>query len=98
MSGPMVRVAGQQGGGAVKLLGKHQADEHMWEGEWTERPVLVGASQYFGGVTVRTANQEGKVASGHPPRGQLRGQFLARPRLAATIQGHHVGIARQGGK
>lgn len=92
----MIRVSCDDRRRSIELLDDNETDQHVGQCEWTERPALVGAREDIGGVTVRTANHNGEIATTHAPRRELPGELFARPGFSAAIEGNDVRILGQG--
>ena len=56
-------MVGEHRGGAVELLGGHQAHQHVRQRERAERPLFVGTREHVGRVAFRAANHESEVAA-----------------------------------
>src|SRR3954471_2523096 len=88
----MIGMAGHQRGSAIELFGEYEAHQHVRQRQRTQRPALVGAREHVRRMAVGAADEEGDIATAHPPLLELLGKFLAGPRLAAPVEGYHVDI------
>ena len=93
----MIGVAGQDGGGAIELLGQHDAGETMRQRDGAERQHRVRRLAYSRSQTVGAADKDG-----HRPAATVAGlahemcKALAGQRLAALVEGDdRIGAARE---
>ena len=90
----MIRMIGELSAGAIELLGDDEPHQHVRQRRRAERPALVGPRQHVRRVAVGAADQECEIAPWHAPPLELRGELLAGPGGAASIERDDVRILR----
>ena len=80
-------MSGEDGEGAVELLGEDYAGELMREGDWAEREDEVGAGAGCGGPSVgRTDGEDEALRAGVAKAAKVGGEFLGGELFAATVE------------
>jgi len=84
---PVIRVAGEDLLGAVKLLEQQAAHQQMRPGHRAERQCRLGTVEDFGAETIGTADRKGELRYALvAPRREPVGEAVARPHRAALVE------------
>lgn len=95
----MVRVAGEDLLGPVKLLEQHAARQQMRPGHRPERHDRIGARDDRGAEPLRAADREGeRTGAAVAPARETVGESAAGPGGAALVERNEPGAGRQPGK
>jgi len=93
----MIRAAGQDGDGAIDLLGQHHPRQGVGPGLGTKGEGLVHGLQEIGVETVGAADNQDQPADAVIPQGRNpAGEGAAGPDLAMLIAGDDMGVFQMG--